>query len=136
MASLLEKYGDNITFVYRDFPLKSIHAKATIAAQAAQAAGAQGKYWEMNHLLFEKQSEWVNGAHVAFFKQYATELELNVTQFELDLNSDAIKAIVANNYEHGLSIGIQGTPTFFLNGKRVSVTGLDDFSRRIDALLR
>lgn len=136
VKALVEKYGDNITFVYRDFPLKQIHAKATIAAQAAHAAGAQGKYWEMHNMLFEMQEEWATGSHVNLFIEYATTLNLNVTQFELDLNSDETKAIVTNNYEHGLSLGIQGTPTFFLNGKRVSVTGLDDFSRRIDSLLR
>jgi protein-disulfide isomerase len=129
---LKEEYGEDITFVYRHFPLKSIHRKATYAAQASEAAALQGKFWEMNSLLFDRQSEWVGGNEIALFEQYAEELTLDVTQFKTDINSEKVRAIVQHNYNSALALNLGGTPTFFIDGKPLTVRNYESFVTAIE----
>jgi|GEM_PF-437097 protein-disulfide isomerase len=112
----LAKEG-KIRFVYRDFPLSSIHAQAQKAAEAAQCAYDQGKFWEMHDKLFQGQQEWSgNEDAVSIFKRYASELALNMVQFNECLDSGKYESEVMKDYQDGLKAGVSGTPTFFVNG--------------------
>lgn len=110
----------NITFIYRHFPLDSIHPNARNAAHAAEAAAIQGKFYEMHDVLFNKQSEWSDSnSPLDFYKKYAEALKLDVAKFEKDYASSAVKQRVQDDLLEGNSFGVQGTPTFFFNGKKL-----------------
>lgn len=117
LPSIEEEYikTGKVKLVYRDFPL-SFHANAQKAAEAAECAGEQGKYWEMHDLLFEKG---VQGG-VAGFKQYAKNLGLNTAKFDTCLDSGAMAGEIQQDMADGAAVGIQGTPGFIVNGKLVS----------------
>ncbi|MEK7116828.1 MAG: thioredoxin domain-containing protein [Patescibacteria group bacterium] len=118
MRELLVEFGDKTTFVYRHFPLIGIHANAEFAARAAEAASKQGKFWEMHDLLFEKQNEWAKVADVEpMFESYAVLLGISVEQFKTDWQSKAVKDFVKVQRSNATKLGLQGTPSFFINGK-------------------
>lgn len=121
IKDLLLEYNNEVQFVYRHFPLRQIHANAEPAARAVEAAGLQGKFWEMHDILFERQLEWGNqpGA-ITLITGYASELGLDVDQFEADLVSDLLKNKVKNDLQEAFSAGFNSTPTFVLNGKIIS----------------
>lgn len=112
-----EQYIDTgkVKFVYRDFPL-GFHKDAQKAAEAAECAGEQDKYYEMHDLLFEKG---VDGG-VSAFKQYAEELDLDTTEFNQCLDSGTMAGEVQKDMRDGQALGVQGTPAFFINGKLLS----------------
>ncbi|NUQ57035.1 MAG: DsbA family protein [Candidatus Paceibacter sp.] len=112
--------GDKVAFVYRHFPLPQ-HKNAKTSAAAAEAAGKQGKFWEMHDLIFENQKAWENSAKAEeIFTGYARQLGLNVEQFAADYNSEEIKAKVDADYKSGVKAGVNSTPSFFLNGKKIT----------------
>ena len=119
-----EKYKDKLTFVYRNYPLTSAHPNAKAAAAAAEAAGKLGKFWEMHDKLFEKQSEW-QGASTSertdLFAGYAAEVGLDKEKFAQTLSDsiDQINKKIAFDQALGQKSGFDGTPTFFLAGKKV-----------------
>lgn len=118
---LVEEEEEKFTFVYRHFPLKSIHAQAELAARAAEAAGSQGKFWEMHNMLFENQQLWAGSSSARdTFIKYAEELSLDVEKFKTDMDSSEVKAKVNSDYASGIRANVQGTPTFFLNGKTIN----------------
>ncbi len=120
---LLEEYGDRIAVIFRNFPLTSMHPNAKAAAAAAEAAGKQGKYWEMNSHLFKSQGEWQNAdtkTRTDIFKGYAEALQLNVDTFMEDLASSDIAKKISFDQALGKKDGVTATPTFFLNGEKVS----------------
>ncbi|MEX0933671.1 MAG: thioredoxin domain-containing protein [Candidatus Paceibacterota bacterium] len=120
LKQLIEEFGSDITFVYRHFPLRQIHPNADLAARATEAAGAQGKFWEMHDMLFENQRSWSNDRDTKeLFVSYAESLGLGVDQFKSDLASKGVKAKVDANYKSGLGLGVNATPTFFLNGQKL-----------------
>lgn len=109
----------SVRLVYRHFPLP-IHKNALIAGQAAEAASIQGKFWEMETVIYENQDKWDEEADPRpMFAKYAEEMGLNVTQFNTDMNSDIVKNIVNDSIEKGKVIGISYTPSFFINGKLI-----------------
>ena len=128
------KYGDRLQLVYRHFPL-SQHANAMLAAQAAEAAGKQGKFWEMHDKIFEGQNTWASqGKSDAekTFTSYAQSSGLNTDQFKKDLSSNEIKVKIENDYKGGIKSGVNATPTFFLNGKKLPPpTSYGDFENTI-----
>lgn len=103
-----------VRFVFRYFPLTTIHPQAELAAQAAEAAASQGKFWEMNALLFERQDNLDFESLVA----YASELGLDVPRFENELKAAVHRERVQQDFESGVRSGVNGTPTFFINGLR------------------
>lgn len=120
ISQLTQEFGDKVKFVYRHFPLRQFHVNAELAAQAAEAAGRQGKFWEMHDLIFENQRDWSNNRTAReIFITYAENLNLDIEQFRRDLDSKEIKQKVEGNYQSGIRLGVNSIPTFFLNGKKI-----------------
>ena len=106
--------------VFRHFPLVSIHDKAVPAAEAAEAAGAQGHFWEMHDLLFEHQSDWSSqtpAEAIGFFASYARQLGLDEERFRRELEEGTYREKVQRQYDESVAAGLRGTPTYFLNGE-------------------
>ncbi|MGZ3694452.1 MAG: DsbA family protein, partial [Bdellovibrionota bacterium] len=101
-------------FVFRNFPISSLHQYAELAAEAAEAAGAQGKYWEMHDALFENQKSLSREKIFSLGK----ELELDLQTFKVELNSQAYFARVKSDFMGGVKSGVNGTPSLFLNGEK------------------
>jgi cyclophilin family peptidyl-prolyl cis-trans isomerase/protein-disulfide isomerase len=135
MNRLLEKYPDDVRFVNRIFPLMSINDKAALAAQAAEAAAQQDKYWEMHDLLYAGQETWVNMS-IEDFEQWVTTqasaLEIDLEQFKADWKREDIVAKVQKAWEDGQKIGLPGTPLVLLN--RQIYGGPRDYSSLNDIL--
>lgn len=133
MRQLMQEYGDRVLFVYRHFPLTGIHANAEFAARASQAAAKQGKFWEMHDMLFEKQDEWAQSSNVEEkFVSYAKLIGIDTEQFKSDWRSKEVKDFVSSQRIHALSIGLQGTPSFFLNGTKINnPSSVDEFKNLI-----
>lgn len=137
LDQLAEEFGDKIALVYRHFPLKRIHKDAELAARAAEAAGRQNKFWEMHDMIFKNQDEWANqGGAKDFFIKYAQTLNLNVGQFNNGIDLKEVKDKVNDDYQGGLSAGIDYTPTFFLNGKRITPKNYEDFRKIIGEAIK
>lgn len=135
VEQIKEEYDDKITFVYRHFPLGG-HANAFPAAEAAEAAGVQGKFWEMHKMLFESQTQWAAMADPTdAFVSYAEHLELDVDKFKSELEERKHKPAVVAGQSDGYAVGVTGTPTFFINGKRQSNFDYDTLKKAIDAEL-
>jgi len=117
---LLEEHPDEVRVVSRIFPLMKVNDKAALAAQAAEAAAEQDKFWEMHHLLYAQQQNWVN-LSAEDFEQWlsaqASALEMNVDQFKTDLEREDIVAKVQQAWESGQKIGLPGTPLILINGQ-------------------
>jgi protein-disulfide isomerase len=103
-----------LRFVFRNFPLAEAHPHARLAAQAAEAAGAQGKFWEMHDMLFEHQ----DALEVADVTGYAQSLGLDTAKFARDLEAAPFVKRVRDDFRSGVKSGVNGTPTFFMNGTR------------------
>ena len=109
-----EELGDDLRFVFRNFPLSETHPHALRAAQAAEAAALQGRFWEMHDTLFENQQRLGE----VQLHRYAGAIGLDVQRFVLDLDSEAVAARVRSDFLSGVRGGVNGTPTFFVNGAR------------------
>ena len=119
--ALLEKYPDQVKLIYRHFPL-SQYKNAFIAAEASEAAGAQGKFWEMYDLLFTKQNEWVNENNPKeIFLTYAQELELDQEQFKKALEENTYKEVVDADATDAFRVEVDATPMFFVNNQKAIV---------------
>lgn len=138
MRELFAEFKDKAIFVYRHFPLSSIHPNADIAARASEAAGKQGKFWEMHDLLFEKQAEWSKLSDPSdAFESYAKLLGISVEQFKVDINSDEVKKFVKAQKAHAIRSGLSATPTFFVNGEKVeNPRSVDEFRAVINEALK
>ena len=137
VQQLLENYGNDIRVVYRHFPLTSLHANAEIAAKAAEAAGKQGKFWEMHDVLFETQAMWSGQSNAKeIFVTYAESLSLNIDQFRTDVESADVEKAIEDDTAGGSASNIGGTPTFFINGKQIDTPrGYEPFAALIEAKL-
>lgn len=124
--------------VFKHFPLTQIHQNALPAAKAVEAAGMQGKFWEMHDMLYDKQKEWSESLNSRdYFLTYATTLGLDTKKFVADMASSAIEEKILAEYKEGTELGIQGTPTFFVNGKMIeSPRSLEDFDKAISAAIK
>lgn len=135
IKQVLAKYNDKIAFMQRHFPLQQ-HKNAIAAARAAEAAGKQGKFFEMGDILFTNQKDWETLDNpVKKFEEYAKKLKLNMDQFKKD-NTDAQDKKIEDDRNSGVALGVNSTPTFFLNGAKLDNPGsLADFSKLIDVEL-
>lgn len=136
-TQLKEEYKDSLLFVVRYFPLPG-HKNSRTAAYAVEAAGKQGKFWEMYNILFSKQSEWSEQkiTNQNQFEKYAVEAGVNIDQWKKDVVSSEVMKRVDNSYKDAVSLNLQGTPSFFLNGKKIeSPNGYGAFKKLIDDTL-
>jgi len=132
LARILRDYPDDVRVVYKHLPL-SFHKEALPAAKAAEAAGRQGKFWEMHDLIFANQ----RSLNAAAYKQHAETLGLDVERFEKDFASPEIAARVAKDAEQARTLGVSGTPGFFVNGRFLSgAQPYDAFKTKIDEVLK
>ncbi len=125
---------DTLKFSFRHFPLTQIHKNALLAAKASEAAGVQGKFWEMHDILYDKQEEWGEALNAReFIMVYANTLKLDAKKFAIDLESKTLEDKILAEFKEGVKLGVQGTPTFFLNGKKVegNPRTLADFNKLI-----
>lgn len=143
ISQIKEKYKDQITFQFRNFPLSSIHPNSMAAHRAAVAAEKQGKFWEMHDLLFQGQTTWNAQSGNNFdqatklFEGYAEQLSLNMDQYRSDRDSAATNSQIQADIKAGKDIGITGTPTFLVNGKKIdNPQGLEDFTKIIDDAIK
>jgi protein-disulfide isomerase len=114
IKAIQQKFGSNLKFVFRNFPLSKVHPQAKIAAVAAEAANKQGRFWEMHDIIFENQKN----LFARSLLEYARRIHLNIDLFEQDLKSDVLVKKVEDDFESGLRSGVSGTPGFFINGKK------------------
>jgi len=132
-----QEYNDKIFFQFRNFPLTSVHVNAFAGARAAEAAALQNKFWEMHDALYDSSNwqVWSTASDpTPYFSQYAQQLGLNVTQFKSDFGSTKVNDLVNADMTAGNSLNIQGTPTFFLDGKQVTIgISVADFEKVINA---
>ncbi|HEX8523562.1 MAG TPA: thioredoxin domain-containing protein [Tepidisphaeraceae bacterium] len=128
VRKLQQELGDRLRLVFRHFPLNTIHPNASIAAQAAECAAAQGKFWEMHDILYEHQHDLGDRDIV----QYAMKIGLEIYRFEADLSSERFVARVKEDFKSGVRSGVNGTPTFFINGTRYA--GPPEIGAMLEAL--
>ena len=127
VKEIIEKHKDKLLVAYRHFPLDQ-HPYAVEAAIAAEAAAQQGKFWEMADLLFTNQTRLSDELVLDFAKQ----LDLSMDTFAQDLARSDLKQKVEADLAYGLQIGINATPTFFLNGKKLNLTSFDDLKSAVE----
>ena len=127
---LLKEKGKELHFVFRNFPLREIHPHAFISALAAEAAGKQGKFWEMHDLIFENQQ----GLSANLLNSFAERLDLDLAAFTKDSKSRELQSKVETDFESGLRSGVNGTPSFFLNGSKL-LTYDETYNSLLDAIL-
>jgi protein-disulfide isomerase len=132
LQKVMAEYADKVRFVVRNYPLESIHADAFRAALAAQAAHAQGKFFEYIELLYKNQSK----LDVESLKKYAAEIGLNQKQFDLDLGSEKFAAVVRRDLQDGTKYGVAATPTVYINGIKVRSNSGRGFRRAIERALK
>src|SRR3989344_9382158 len=129
VKEITKEYGDKILFAYRHFPLVATHKYALKAAEAAEAAGEQGKFWEYLDILFENQENLKTDD----LKKYAQDLGLDIKKFEEALNSGKFKDKVTSDMDDGENLGVSSTPTFFINEQmHKGVLPYDQFKELIE----
>jgi protein-disulfide isomerase len=137
--AIFEKYKDQIKFTYRHYPLDTIHPNARAAHRAAEAAGLQNKFFEMHDLLYQNQKVWSDSSNPkTIFEAYAEQLGLDINKFKADYESQIVNSTINADKNEGTGKGVQGTPTYFINGKKLDnkdLSSVDDFSKIIDQYL-
>jgi len=136
VEDLRENYEGEVTFVSRYFPLDG-HFNAERAARAVESAARQDKFVEMYQMMYETQSAWGEGREPLddLFRSYAEDLGLDMATYDADYASEEVAARVEADRQDGLSLGVQGTPTFFVDGKRFEPESIDDFDAALDEAL-
>jgi protein-disulfide isomerase len=144
---VVQEYYADITFQFRNFPLTSIHPNAFAGARAAEAASLQGKFWQMHNLLYEENvqyynsnetvSSWISASNpLSYFDVFAKQLGLNVTKFNTDYASQKVDNYIEADMDAGNKLGLDATPTFYLDGKQVQPTeSVASFQKYINAAI-
>jgi protein-disulfide isomerase len=114
LKEMMKEFGNQIQFVFRNFPLSEIHEYASSAAIAAEAANLQGKFWEMHDAIYENQ-EYLNEP---FLLELAERIGLNLEKFKTDIQKTELENKINSDFESGVISGVNGTPSFFVNGKK------------------
>lgn len=133
LRALYAEFASSTTFVYRHLPLAQ-HKNAKLAAYASEAAALQGKFWEMHDLLFSTQGEWSgipDEQAKDYFVKLAEQLNIETVRFAADMGSDAVAARVKRDSDEAVRIGVRGTPSFFVNGEKLTVRSFDDLRARL-----
>jgi protein-disulfide isomerase len=130
---MLKHFGDRMRFVFRNYPLREVHPHAELAAEAAEAAGAQHKFWQMHDLLFENQLH----LKAKSLRQYAAKAELDLERYDFEMSDHVYLQRVQEDIESGTKCQVRSTPTFFVNGVVRDVSfGFEQLHTAIDAALR
>ncbi|HTT14669.1 MAG TPA: DsbA family protein [Thermoplasmata archaeon] len=124
-----QELGDALLFVFRNFPITNAHPRAEWAAETAEAAAAQGKFWPMHDLLYEHQARL---AEDAFFAQHEAKLSMDATRIAREVGERHYVARIEEDFMSGVRSGVNGTPTFFVNGRRYD--GPPEFDALVAAL--
>ena len=126
LEQMHEEFGDKLRITFRNFPLVQSHPHAIAAASSAEAAGLQGKFWEMHDLIYEHQTEWKDKTDVTpIFEGYARQIAgLNFERWKKDVGSEQIAQRIYLDSKRGQSMGVKGTPTVFINGREVPFESL------------
>jgi protein-disulfide isomerase len=139
---VLSNYPNDVKFVFRNFPLTS-HPFGTMSALASEAAGAQGKFWEMHDLLYEKQDEWGNLAAplspeqvLTYFQSYAGQLGLDVNKFSKAVETNEAINIINEDISAGTASGVNATPTFYVNNTKITEPSFAAIKKEIDRVLQ
>jgi protein-disulfide isomerase len=114
IKEIMKQFGDKIYFVFRNFPLNEIHPHALHAAEAAEAAAAQDKFWEMHDYLFEHQKA-LDDSHLL---EYAQKVGLDIDKFKKEISGHIYASLIDESLKTGIGSGVEGTPTFYINGVR------------------
>ena len=131
------KNNPNVNFVFRNFPLPQ-HSNAMISAEASEAARVQGKFLEMSEMLYGRQNEWSgNSKALEIFIGYAKELGLDINLFTDSVSQEKFKDIIIKDRSDGQALGVNSTPSFFINGEKLNgIPGLEEFKKIIDGKLQ
>ena len=130
VSKAVAESAQDVRFVFRHYPLTQIHQNALLAAKYAEASSIQGKFWEMHDVLYAKQQEWSASPQVkTLFEGYAKTIGMDVVKLTSDSQSSAVEAKILAQLKEGTKLGVQGTPTFFINGKK-----LENNPRSVDEL--
>jgi len=132
LDQVMQAYPKDVKRVYKQFPLTSIHPNALPASKAAVAAGKQGKFWEMHAKLFGNQRDLSPDN----YKKWAEELKLDMARFEKDLAAPDVQGAIDKDGQEARAADVTGTPTIFVNGKRLQQRSLEGFKAAIDAVLQ
>ena len=125
LEQMHEEFGDKLRITFREFPLVPTHQHALAAASAAEAAGIQGKFWEMHDLIYEHQNDWKTQFDVRpVFEGYAKQIGIDVERYKRDVGGDLVAQRIFQDGKRGHSLGVKGTPTVFINGREVSFEDL------------
>lgn len=137
VQELKKEYGDRITFIHRYFPLPS-HKNSGTAALTVEAAAQQGKYQQMYTKMFDTQTEWgeKQDSQAALFRTYARELGLDMANYDATVAAEATKDRIRKDVADGKALGVTGTPTFFLNGKKLTLNSDAQFRQLLDEASR
>jgi protein-disulfide isomerase len=119
------EFGEKLQITFREYPITERHPHALAAASAAEAAGIQGKFWEMHDLIYDHQKDWAKEFDVRpIFEGYAKQIGLDVERYKQDMQGDYVAQRIFADGKRGHSLGVQGTPTVFLNGREVPFENL------------
>ncbi|HBB87004.1 MAG TPA: disulfide bond formation protein DsbA [Blastocatellia bacterium] len=138
LKKLKQEYGANLNFIFRNLPLTRIHQNALAAAQAAEAARIQNRFWEMHDLLYENQNLWKDDINPrSIFTKFAADLGLNTAQFIRDLDGKQIQMRIEADADAAAKQGIDGTPTILINGRqlRAEMTTPEGVRKGIEVML-
>ncbi len=138
LKNLKKEYGPNLNFIFRNFPLPSVHKNAMVAAQAAEAARVQNKFWEMHDMLYENQDLWKDDINPrTIFVKFASDLGLDTAKFSRDMNDQQIQMRIQADQDAATQLGVIGTPTVLINGRqlRPEVTNADGLRKGIEVML-
>jgi protein-disulfide isomerase len=130
-APLLAQYGTRVRYVVMNFPIPELHPGAMPAAEAAECANQQGKFWEMHERLLRTEAY-----DAASLKRQATALKLDRARFDRCLDSGAMRGLIKQHQDQGIALGVSGTPAFFINGRKIEgAMPLGVFAQAIEAAL-
>lgn len=136
LKNLRTTYPNKIQFIYRHFPLPQ-HSYGRKVASLAEAAGEEGKFWEMHDKLFEMQSEWSGLPDAtSFFLKLVKDLNLDEDKVKQALEKDIFKSKIDDSIAEGQRLGVTSTPTFFLNGRKLNLTTFDDLTKAVEEELK
>lgn len=137
LKQIMGEFAGRVNLVFRNFPLPQ-HQNAKLAAQAAEAAGVQGKFWQMHDKLYENQAAWSESTDAkSIFVNYAGDLGLDKVKFTTDLNSGNFDAKIQRDVSDGTGLGVNSTPTIFIDNQKLdTIPGFSELKTLIEAKLK